>query len=147
MDCIVTEIQIEAPLFLVWQVLTDFKAYSQWNPFILDAIATFQVGRQIEYVCHIPEGATSKVQATFTQIEAGHRFRWRNQAKFPFLLEVEHFFSLEGKGDTTTRFIQGQDQTGLCVSLLNALDYFEKPLQGYVAMNFALKSRCENLHK
>jgi len=32
---IATEILIQAPPTRVWQVLTDFGAYPQWNPFIV----------------------------------------------------------------------------------------------------------------
>ena len=29
-----TEIEIEAPANIVWQILTDFERYDEWNPFI-----------------------------------------------------------------------------------------------------------------
>lgn len=147
MDCILTEIQIQAPLLLIWQVLTDFHAYSQWNPFMVDVRATFQVGEAIEFVQTIPEGPSTKIKATFTQIEPGTTFRWRYRSKHFFLLAIEQYVTLAAIDETSTRLIHGQTHSGLSVSLLNYLDYFEKPMEGYIAMNHALKCRCEALQK
>jgi hypothetical protein len=147
MDCILTEIQIQAPLLLIWQVLTDFHAYSEWNPFMVNVQATFQVGEAIEFVQTIPEGSSTKIKATFIQIEPGTIFRWRYCSKLSFLLAIEQYVTLEAVHETSTRLIHGQTQTGLSVSFLNYLDYFEKSLEGYIAMNHALKCRCEALQK
>jgi hypothetical protein len=147
MDCILTEIQIQAPLLFIWQVLTDFHAYSEWNPFMVDVQATFQVGEAIEFMQTIPEGSTTKIKATFTEIEPGTSFRWRYCSKLSFLLMIEQYVTLETTHETSTRLIHGQTHSGLSVSFLNYLDYFEKPLEGYIAMNQALKCRCEALQK
>jgi hypothetical protein len=147
MDCILTEIQIQAPLLLIWQVLTDFHAYSEWNPFMIDVQATFQVGGAIELMQTIPEGPSTKIKATFTQIETGKTFRWCYRSKFPFRFAIEQYITLEAIHETSTHLIHGQTHSGLSVSLLNYLDYFEKPMKGYIAMNHALKCRCEALQK
>lgn len=147
MDCILTEIQIQAPLLFIWQVLTDFSAYSEWNPFMVDVQATFRVGEEIEFTQTIPEGPSTKIKATFTHIEPETTFRWRYRSRLPFLLAIEQYVTLETTHGTSTRLIHGQTQTGLSVSFLNYLDYFEKPLEGYLAMNQALKFRCEALQK
>lgn len=34
MNSIRTEIKIHAPVTIVWQTLTDFASYADWNPFI-----------------------------------------------------------------------------------------------------------------
>lgn len=145
MDCILTEIQIQAPLLLIWQVLTDFPAYSEWNPFIVDVHVTFQVGSPIEFTQNIPEEPSSQIKAIFTQIQPQSTIRWQYCSKLSFLFKIEQYITLEVINDATTLLQHGQTQTGLSVSFLNYLDYFERPMAGYIAMNHALKRRCETI--
>jgi hypothetical protein len=39
---------IEAPIDLVWSVISDLPAYSEWNPFVVAARSTLIVGDPIE---------------------------------------------------------------------------------------------------
>ncbi|NJM70835.1 MAG: hypothetical protein HC862_11730 [Scytonema sp. RU_4_4] len=45
-----TEVVIDAPRQLVWEQVTDFEAYSDWNPFMLEAHAEFEVGATIRFL-------------------------------------------------------------------------------------------------
>jgi hypothetical protein len=42
-----TEVTINATASKVWQVLTDFEAYPQWNPFIRQIDGAIQPGQQL----------------------------------------------------------------------------------------------------
>ncbi len=42
-----TEIIIEAPVNYVWQVLSDFAKYKDWNPFILSVTGNLIVGEKL----------------------------------------------------------------------------------------------------
>ncbi len=64
------EIEIKAPAAAVWQVITDFDSYSQWNPFVVQARSSLQPGapidmkvkllgpvqRQVEIILDVREG-------------------------------------------------------------------------------------------
>ena len=64
------ELDIDAPGELVWSVLTDFEAYAQWNPFVVEAACALQPGgaidmkvkllgpaqRQVEYIHAVDPG-------------------------------------------------------------------------------------------
>ena len=41
-------LEIEAPAATVWQVLTDFAAYGQWNPFVPECRCELKPGGAIE---------------------------------------------------------------------------------------------------
>ena len=41
------EIEIAAPPERVWQVLSDFGAYSEWNPFIRSIVDDAEVGSRL----------------------------------------------------------------------------------------------------
>ena len=42
-----TEIDIEAPLPLVWTILTDLDHYREWNPFVVSSCGTVAVGARL----------------------------------------------------------------------------------------------------
>lgn len=41
-------VEINAPAEVVWEVLTDFASYREWNPFILDCKSTLTPGEPID---------------------------------------------------------------------------------------------------
>ena len=48
MYTIILDREIKAPREVVWGVIMDGKAYSEWNPFVLDCDSTFEVGSPIK---------------------------------------------------------------------------------------------------
>lgn len=143
MNSIRTEIKINASVSTVWQTLTDFQSYVDWNPFILKAMADFAVGSTIEFVEDIPNRGQFTIKAIFTQIEPNQRFSWRGHYIAPFILQVNHYFILEPLGEARTRFLHGQSQTGILVPLLSWQNHFERLQEAYILMNEALRVRCE----
>jgi hypothetical protein len=143
MNGIRTEIEINAPIATVWKTLTGFASYADWNPFILRATADFAVGSTIEFVEDIPDRGQFKIRAIFTQIEPNRVFQWRGHYMAPFILEVNHYFILEPLNEACTRFLHGQNQTGILVPFLSWQHHFERLQEAYILMNEALKVRCE----
>ena len=52
-----TSIKINATAQQVWQVLTDFDAYPNWNPFIKSINGTVKVGNKITARIEPPEAS------------------------------------------------------------------------------------------
>ena len=50
------EIEIDAPPERVWQVLTDFAAYSEWNPFVLSVVGQLKEHSTVTIRPGLPEG-------------------------------------------------------------------------------------------
>ena len=53
-----TEIEIQASAERVWQLLTDFPSFPQWNPFIRKASGNIRVGERLEVNIQ-PSGASA----------------------------------------------------------------------------------------
>jgi len=51
-----TEIEIEASAERIWQTLTDFAAFPEWNPFIRRASGEVKTGARLEVYIQ-PSGA------------------------------------------------------------------------------------------
>ncbi|MGO4612599.1 SRPBCC family protein [Nocardia sp. 2YAB30] len=46
-------VDIDAPAELVWQVITDFPRYGEWNPFVSECRSSLVPGEPIDMLVHI----------------------------------------------------------------------------------------------
>jgi hypothetical protein len=138
---LVTEIRIAAPPQRVWQVLTDLAAYAEWNPFVVHATGTAEVGNRLTLRLRPAVGRETTVRPTVTAARAGAELRWLGRLGMPGVLDADHHFVLEPDGDGT-RLVQQEHFGGLLVPLVaRTLD--RGTLPAFVMMNEALKRRAE----
>jgi uncharacterized protein YndB with AHSA1/START domain len=52
---IFTRIEIKAPPNIVWEILTDFKRFDQWNPFIRSVTGEATRGAQLQVKIRLPQ--------------------------------------------------------------------------------------------
>ncbi|WP_035985905.1 SRPBCC domain-containing protein [Leptolyngbya sp. KIOST-1] len=137
-----TSIDIEASPQTVWQILTDFSAYGQWNPFIRSISGAAVQGSRLEAQIQPPGGQGMTFKPTVLVAEPEKEFRWLGRLLIPGLFDGEHRFQIEPLGDNRVRFIHGETFSGLLVPLLaKSLDTDVRT--GFEAMNQALKARAE----
>lgn len=136
-----THVDIDAPALRVWQVLTDFGAYAQWNPFIVSIEGTPEVGAVLE--AHlVSNGTTMRFRPTVRAAVPGQELRWLGRLWAPRLLDGEHSFLIEDTGPGSVRLTQAETFTGALV----ALPFVRRKLDvhdAFAAMNTALKKRAE----
>ncbi len=137
---IVTEIEIDVAPQGVWEVLADFGAYPDWNPFLLKVVGTPAAGERIRFWFELPRGFRAPACATVLKAEPGRELRWAG--RLPGLLRAEHYFVLERVDAAKMRFRHGEIFSGLLLPIVWPI------LRGsgtevYEAMNAALKQRVE----
>ena len=139
-----TEIEIQASAERVWQLLTDFPSFPQWNPFIRKATGNIRVGERLEVNIQ-PSGASAMTfRPTVLKVEPNRELRWLGHLLVPGLFDGEHFFTIEPLGEGRVRFTQREVFTGLLVPLLaRGLD--TDTWRGFEEMNLALKTRAEQV--
>ena len=136
-----TEITITAPTNVVWQVLTDFNAFPQWNPFIRTLEGPVRTGDRFKVTLHQPGGKAMTFRPTCLRFDENKELRWLGSLWFKGLFDGEHIFELYAAGNHT-HFVQREVFRGLLVPLFSKqLD--TKTKVGFQAMNAALKSRAE----
>ncbi|NER78469.1 MAG: SRPBCC domain-containing protein [Leptolyngbya sp. SIO1D8] len=140
-----TEVVIHAPQQLVWDQVTDFAAYSDWNPFVLEAYADFKVGATIRFFEDLKQFGQHWINAQFLSIDPPNRFVWQGHFGAPFLFTVRHSFIFEAISEQQTRFIQGHKNSGLLIPYLAWRGIYCVSYQGYLDYNQTLKDRCENM--
>jgi len=117
-----SDIEIEAPPAVVWSVLTDLNSYGDWNPFV------------------VASGGSVAV-AKVTEVEPERVFEWLGHIGFPGVFDARHRFEIEPTS-TGSRFTQSEAFNGVLVRFMKkSLD--TKTMQGFEAMNIALKIRAE----
>lgn len=139
-----TTIDIEASPQTIWQILTDFSAFEQWNPFIQSISGRMVQGTKLEVHIQPPGGQGITFKPTVLVAEPEQELAWLGHFLIPGLFDGEHRFRLEPLGDNRTRFTQSEQFGGLLVPLL-AKDLDTKVRQGFEVMNQALKTRAESL--
>jgi hypothetical protein len=136
------QIDIHATPDRVWEVLTDFAAFPDWNPFITRASGTPRVGERLTNRMQPVGGRAVTLRPTVLEADPGRRLRWLGQLLVPGIMDAEHTFTIEALGDGQVRLVQQERFRGLLVPLLSrSLDRHTLP--AFEQMNQALKRRAE----
>ena len=137
-----SETAIQASPERVWEVLTDFRAYPEWNPFIPRITGALEAGSRLDVQLQPPGGRGVRMRPTVQAAEPPRELRWLGHLGIPGLFDGEHRFRIEAAGTDRVRFIQEERFTGLLAPLV--LRFVERGTrQGFEAMNQALKARAE----
>lgn len=137
-----TEITINATPDKVWAVLTDFKNYPNWNPFVTSLTGDVKVGNKIAVRIEPPGTSANSFKPTVTALETNKIFSWLGVVLFRGVFDGEHKFELIDNQNGTTTFVQSENFIGILVP------FFKKILdnntrRGYEAMNNKLKELAE----
>ncbi|GAM23406.1 hypothetical protein SAMD00019534_065810 [Acytostelium subglobosum LB1] len=74
-------------------------------------------------------------------VEPNHQLRWRGKLWFTGLFDGEHFFQAVNNNDGSTKFVHGENFSGILVPLLGSL--ITKTEGDFNKMNEELKKRVE----
>jgi hypothetical protein len=140
-----TEIEIDAPPSRVWEVLTDFPRYPDWNPFILAVKGVVQQGAKIDYRFQFPPGIRIWTPAKILTFEPDKELRWAAHFLSPAIFNGVHHFIIEPMNGRGIRFHHGEIFSGVFLPLLLPLLRKDGP-QTYQALNVALKQQVEASH-
>jgi len=138
-----TEVTIDAPVEIVWGVVTDLHQYSEWNPFIVSAAGDVAVGQRLTNRMQPPGGKAMTFKPTVTNVDSGQTFEWLGRFGLPGVFDGRHRFDLSPTPDGGTHVVHSERFSGVFVRFLRkSLD--TQTRQGFEVMNAALKTRAEN---
>ncbi len=136
------EIEIAAGAGHVWEILTDFPSYAEWNPFLLSISGDVHVGSRFEARIRPPGAREMCFKPRLLEFEPGHRMRWLGNFLVPGLVDGEHTLAIQEISNDRVRFSQHERFTGLLVPLISKT--LAATVRGFEAMNLALKQRAES---
>jgi hypothetical protein len=142
---ILTSIEIQAGADHVWQVLTDFRAYQEWNPMIRYAEGEALPGSRLK-VYFQPAGHKRPriFRPKLITVVPGLELRWLGWPRFPGILDIDHYWILNPMGNDRTHLLHGTAILGLLASLSGHL-LEDSTRRAFIAMNMAHKARAEQL--
>ena len=136
------EVEVQASPERVWEVLTDFAAYRQWNPFIVEGAGQAVPGSRLELQMRLPGRRPTTFRPEVLEAAPARRLRWLGRLLMPGLFDGEHSFSLEPAGPGRVRVVQQEEFRGLAARPILAV-IGTPTLVGFQQMNQALKARVE----
>lgn len=134
---IYTEIDINAPKEVVWDILADNDTYGDWNPYHVSVVGDLREGESLAVKIVKPNGNTVEIEPHVIKLVPMEELTWGGGIKGIFF--GEHVFALSTTKSGQTRLIQRESFSGLAIPFAE-LDAIEA---GYSQMNLALKRRAE----
>ncbi|WP_434597738.1 SRPBCC family protein [Streptomyces sp. A5-4] len=140
-------IELRATPDEVWQVLADFDAYAEWNPFMKQAEVTsdggrLEVGARLRNQMSHPSGETTFTPEVLA-VDPGRELRWIGRLGPGWLADGEHRFTIESLGSGQVRFTQSERFSGALTPFLKG-QLEGETLPQFRAMNEALKERVRS---
>ncbi len=140
---VATSDTIAAPPERVWQVLTDFAAYGDWNPLIRAASGDLALGGRLQVTILPPGGAPVTFKPVVTALRPNQLLRWKGRLLLPGLFDGDHQFRLTAT-PSGTAFDHEERFTGLLPAVMGD-EGFARIERGFTLMNEALRQRAEAL--
>lgn len=117
-----TNIDINAPVHKVWEVLMDFESHRNWNPFITKIKGVAKKGEPLSIMTALPNGKVFSFSPIVTTVEENKKFFWQGKVVLRGLFDAEHCFELIPMKNNKTRLEHYESFSGLL------LPFFKKML-------------------
>ena len=109
------DIEINAPIDVVWQHLIDFSGYPAWNPFVTWAEGSLQEGAEVIFKV----GAqTMDYKARIVTVKPQEEFTWVGLTPVPGLTP-RYIRKVEAINAHRTRFMHRDEFSGFLVPMLS----------------------------
>lgn len=135
-----TRITIDASPAVVYQVLSDFDNYPNWNPYHRKVTGEFKQGAQLEVEILRPDGKKISIPPHLLKITENREITWGGGIKGIFY--GEHRFILQETSEGKTLLLHDEDFNGIAVQFADLPP--EVLTEGYQQTNQALKRYIES---
>lgn len=137
-------VEIEAPLEIVWGVLTDFAAYREWNRFTPSVECSGVPGTPVVMEVCFPGAKPMRQVEILNVFEAPRRLAWGMHLLAAPVLVANRYQLLEPLGPARTRYTSIDYLSGLLAPVVRRL-YREPMRAGFALAADGLKERSESI--
>jgi hypothetical protein len=142
---LISEIVIDAPSEVVWQVLVDFDSYPDWNPVEIEAKGEAVVGAPFEHTGKLPGREPRTFHAKIIEATPPRALAWKGRIAVPGLFDARHHFEIDQLGDDRSRLRQFEHFSGILVPFMRGV--LRDTQAAFELANQAIKERAESRRK
>lgn len=140
------EIEIDAPVTAVWQVLSDFPSYPEWNPYATRVEGRPVLGETIDLTITQENWSEPlNLRPTIVRVEEDRELAWHGSVFFTGLHETDHYFRLIPLEANRTRLQQIEEFRGWLPEHVQGPAERAYTERAFQAMNETLKRRVEGV--
>lgn len=138
------EVEIEAPASLVWEVLTDFARYGEWNTFCPSAEASLELDSPIRMQVDLGFGLQEQVEY-ICRIEPPHAVAWRMENRPGDPIHAVRTQTITPLAENRCRYVSVDEFSG--PGAAEMMQTMAGPVEeGFNCCARDLKARCESLY-
>ena len=135
-----SETTIEGTPTQVWDVLSDFSRYGEWNPGFEKAEGRAVVGETLHLTFAKDGGGGMRMHPTVLVADPGRELRWLGRLWMPGIFDGEHRFEIQEIEPGRVRFVQDERFRGVLVPFLRKMIEVDT-LATFHKVNAALAAR------
>lgn len=137
------EVEIAETPERVWEVISDFARYRDWNPFVIDARSSLEVGAGIWMRVRVFPWFSQPQSETILECEDGRGFAYG--IRLPFgALSSRRRHEIAPAGRAGTRYVSHFELEGWLTPLVQMLTG-RRLREGFSQMTRAVRDRAESL--
>jgi hypothetical protein len=137
-------LDISAPSDLVWEVITDFDTYGQWNPFVVGCSSTLEVGSPIDMRVHIFRGFAQPQRERIFEHVPGKMFCYGVPPDALGAIRSRRCHEVSQTVDGACSYHSYFELSGWLAPLVRAL-FGPRLERGFESMSQGIKTRAESL--
>lgn len=90
----------------VWETLTGFATYEEWNPVVTEASGEAREGSSLDLTVVLPGHDPEQLEATVLLARPERKLRWQDRLLLPGVRDWEYEFVLDPLGGGRVRVVQ-----------------------------------------
>ena len=136
-------IGVQAPAEIVWEVVSDFATWHEWNPLYRKAEGQMKIGTALTLEQHLP-GEPAKIIAPIVQDWVPYeQLHWRSTRMGGFVTAIR-YLEIENMGEANATFSNGELFMGLLLRFVSREE--RRTLKAaFTRMGEAVRDRAEAL--
>ena len=136
-------IGIQAPAEIVWEVVSEFETWHQWNPLYRKAEGQMKIGTALVLEQHLPGEAPRVIQPVVQDWVPYEQLHWRSTRVGGFVTAIR-YLEIENMGPENATFSNGELFVGMLLRLVSR-DERRRLKAAFTEMGEAVRDRAEAL--
>jgi len=136
-------IGVQAPAEIVWEVVSDFDRWHEWNPLYVKAAGQLKIGTSLTLEEAIGDRPVKVIQPIVQDWVPFEQLHWRSQRLGGFVTAIR-YIEVENMGEANATFSNGELFMGLLVKWISK-DERRALKAAFTAMGEAVRDRAEAL--